>query len=124
MFEAEALDLPFMATMPKREKTKLVRVWELVKEMAALSKTEGQLIPLMMAAKCLGVSRSTIDDLVRMERLKRFDIDGHVFISANSIEECAKVERKVGRPFKVPTNSELWKSSKDSAREMVSKKVQ
>jgi len=118
MFEAEALEFPFAATMPKREKSKLVKCWELLQRMKAISATEGDLVPLMMGAKLLGLSRSRVDDLVRDGRLKRVDIDGHVFLTENSIVECAKIERKRGRPLKIPTTkSEMWKASMDYARE-------
>jgi len=122
MFEAEALEFPFTAAMPKREKSRLVKVWELLGRMKQISETEGDLVPLMMGAKLLGLSRSRVDDLVRDGRLKRYEIDGHVFLTENSIVECAKVERKHGRPFKIPaTNSELWKASMEYARESLKK---
>lgn len=123
MFEAEALEFPFTATMPKREKSRLVKCWELLQRMKQISATEGDLVPLMMGAKLLGLSRSRVDDLVRDGRLKRYDIDGHVFLTENSIVECAKVERKHGRPFKVPaTTSECWKASMEYAREITRRK--
>lgn len=122
MFEAEALEFPFTATMPKREKSKLVKCWELLQRMKAISATEGDLVPLMMGAKLLGLSRSRVDDLVRDGRLKRYDIDGHVFLTENSIVECAKVERRNGRPLKtISSNSEMWKASMEYAREVVQK---
>jgi len=123
MFEAEALEFPFTASMPKREKSKLVRCWELLQRMKAISATEGDLVPLMMGAKLLGISRSRVDDLVRDGRLKRYDIDGHVFLTENSIVECAKIERKNGRPLKaLSSKSEMWKASMECAREITRRK--
>lgn len=120
MFEAQALEFPFTAAMPKREKSKLAKCWELLQRMKAISATEGDLVPLMMAAKLLGLSRSRVDDLVRDGRLKRYEIDGHVFLTENSIVECAKIERKNGRPLKtLSSRSEMWKASKEYAREVV-----
>jgi len=118
MFEAEALEFPFTAAMPQRKASRLVKVWDLLKRMKEISATEGDLIPLAFAAKLLDLSRSRVDDLVRDGRLKRFDIDGHVFLSENSIIECAKIERKHGRPFKVPTVREVWTASVDHSRSL------
>jgi len=120
MFEAEALEFPFTADMPKREKSKLVKCWELLQRMKAVSATEGSLVPLMMGAKLLGLSRSRVDDVVRDGRLKRVEIDGHVFLTENSIVEFAQVERKSGRPPKIPaTLPEMWKLSKEHAQEVL-----
>lgn len=122
MFEAEALEFPFTATMPKREKSKLTKVWELLQRMKQISDTEGDLVPVMMAAKLLGISRSRVDQFVQEGRLKRYEIDGHVFLTENSIVECAKTERRNGRPLKIPTTTaECWKASREYAREVVNK---
>ncbi len=98
MFEAAICECPFVEGLPKREKSKLARAWELVATVNAVAKAEGYPYPLMLAAKCLGVSRTRIDELVGEGRLKRVEIDGHVFITENSLVEFAKRERKNGRP--------------------------
>lgn len=100
--KAEALEFPFTAAMPKPEKSKLAKCWALLQRMNEISKTEGDLVPLMLGAKCLGLSRSRIDQLVADGRLRRYTIDNHVFLTENSIVEFAKLERKEGRPLKVP----------------------
>jgi len=121
MFEAAATEFAFVEALPKREKSRLVKCWEFAKEISRISETEGDLLPVSFACKLLDVTRSRIDQFVQDGRLKRFDVDGHVFITSNSIVECAKIERKHGRPFKVPTVSEVWKASRDSARESLKK---
>jgi len=85
--------------MAKREKSKLAKVWDLVKQLRAATEEEGALIPVMLAAKCLDLSRTRIDDICRDGRLRRVTVDGHVFITEKSIVEFAKVERKNGRPL-------------------------
>jgi len=123
MFEAEALEFPFTAAMPKREKSKLAKCWELLQRMKAISATEGDLVPVMMCAKLLGISRSRVDQFVQDGRLKRYDIDGHVFLTENSIVEFAKSERKNGRPVKaLSSHSEMWKASMECAREVTRRK--
>src|SRR5262245_9632595 len=124
MFEAQALEFPFTASMPKREKSRLVKCWELLQKMNKISETEGSLIPLMLGAKCLGLSRSRIDVLVDQGRLVRHDIDGHVFLTENSLVEFAKLERKNGRPLKVvSTWSEAYQASREAVAESRQKKV-
>jgi hypothetical protein len=117
MFEAQALEFGFVEAMPKREKSRLVKCWEFAKEISRISETEGDLLPVSFACKLLDVTRTRIDQFVADGRLKRFEIDGHVFITSNSIVECAKVERKHGRPFKVPTVKEVWKAASETARQ-------
>lgn len=83
MFEADALEFPFASAWPKREKSRLVKCWELLQQMNKISETDGSLVPLTLGAKCLGLSRSRVDDIVRDGRLKRVTIDGHVFLTEN-----------------------------------------
>lgn len=118
MFEAEVLEFPFAASLPKREKSRLQKCWELLGRMNEISETEGNLIPLMLGAKCLGISRTRVDQLVADGRLKRVDIDGHVFLTENSIVECAKVERKEGRPPKLFEEGVTFKGCIQLAKEI------
>lgn len=122
MFEAAVAEFPFVETLPRSEKSKVARVWDLLHVMAAVTKVEGQLVPVMLAAKLLDYTRSSIDNQVEAGRLKRVDIDGHVFITENSIVAFAKEERKMGRPRKVPSNKEVWAASVDFARGCNAKK--
>jgi hypothetical protein len=103
MFEAAVSEFPFVEALPKREKSKLVRVWDTLKEMAAVVEREGNLVPVNLTCKLLDVSRTRIDQFCAAGRLRRLTIAGHVFITENSIIECAQDERKGGRPLNVPT---------------------
>lgn len=119
MFDAAITEFPFVDALPKREKSRLARTWELIRVMSAVTEKEGQLVPVMLAAKCLGYSRSSVDDAVLNGHLKRVDIDGHVFITENSIVEFAKKERRMGRP---PMKQVSWVESREIAAAMVAKK--
>lgn len=121
MFDAQVAEFPFVAGLPKGQKGKLARAWDLVNEIREIEKTNGQLIPLMLAAACLNVSRSRIDDFVNDGRLTRKEIQGHVFITEKSLIECAAFERKSGRPSKKPSAGDLWKASKEVAESFVKK---
>jgi hypothetical protein len=110
MFEALAPEFGFVDGLPKREKSKLARVWDLLKQMKVASEKEGQLVPVNLTCKLLDVSRTRIDQFCERGSLRRVEVAGHVFITEQSIIECAREERKVGRPLNVPTTAkETWK---------------
>jgi hypothetical protein len=122
VFEATINEFPFVEVLPRREKSKVRKVWDLVRQMAEIQKTEGTLVPLMLAGRCLDLSRSRIDDIVNDGRLKRVEIDGHVFITENSLIDFAQTERKYGRPCKLPqTSSEMMKIAQKTSREIIQK---
>lgn len=74
--------------------------WDLFNRMSEIQKREGMLVPVMLAAKVLNVSRTRIDQLVEAGSLNRIEVDGHVFLTENSVVAFAKTERKAGRPSK------------------------
>jgi hypothetical protein len=111
-------EFPFAAALPKREKGKLAKLLDLVAGMNALVETEGALLPVMLTAKVLGVSRQRVDELCETGKLRRFDVDGHPFVTENSCVEFCKTERKAGRPVKLPTT---WAESRKRARSTVEK---
>lgn len=115
MFEATVNEFSFVEGLPKRQKSKLASVWELVRRMSEVSETEGALLPPMLVAKALNLSRCRIDQICEDGRLKRITIDGHVFITENSLVAFAKEERKNGRPLNISaTWSESLKRAKKS----------
>ena len=99
MFEAQALDLPFVADLPKREKSKVVRVWEAFQELTRISETEGIPIPQSFAARILDVSPQRVCDLANEGRLTVVQVNGTRFVTENSVVAYAKSERKAGRPL-------------------------
>lgn len=101
--EAAVTEFPFVAALPKREKSKLAKVWELKRHLDEATQTEGQLIPVTLAAKCLDVGRTRVDQFCAAGQLRRVVVDGHVFISGKSLMELAATERKNGRPTKLET---------------------
>lgn len=121
MFDTVASEFPFVEALPKREKSKLVKLWDRVFEFGRISGREGGLVTVMVAARLLGLSRTRIDQLVAAGRLRVVPFEGHVFISCFSIEEYAKQEKsKGGRPRISP--SEAWEMSIDSSRQAILKK--
>jgi len=96
MFEATISEFPFVGELPKRDKSKLQEVWDELAEFHEVSKREHGLVSVQHAMKCLNVSRSSIDDLVRRCKLTRFEFGGHVVISVKSLKQWANAERSVG----------------------------
>jgi hypothetical protein len=93
--------MAFVETLPKRERSPVLKLWDMVKQMTDATSRDGMLIPLNMTAKLLSLSRTRIDQLVADGRLRRVTIDSHAFITENSLKEFASSERKHGRPLKV-----------------------
>lgn len=98
MHEAALTEFPFVDVLPRREKSKVAKLWDLVQDFKRASLSEGALFPVTVAAKALDVSRTRVDMWVADGRLKRIAIDGHVFITGDSMIELARTERKNGRP--------------------------
>jgi hypothetical protein len=94
-------EFPFVEAMPKREKSKLVRLWDMVFQMLDENSDQGMLLPVMTTAKLLNLSRTRIDELCAAGRLHRVVIDNHIFVGVKSIKAFADLERKTGRPLKV-----------------------
>lgn len=101
MFEATATEFPFVQEMPKRERPAFLKVWDAFKEYARVSEAEGSLVPIPFAAKVLDVSRQRVYELIEDGRLKVLRVNGHTFVTGNSVVAYADTERKAGRPLKV-----------------------
>jgi hypothetical protein len=110
-------EFPFVEALPKREKSKLVKAWELLGHLREATEREGALVPVMLGAKCLDLSRTRIDSICADGRLRRVEVDGHIFITESSIVEFAKTERKNGRPL--TTSSPTMRECHAMARELV-----
>lgn len=112
-------EFPFCEALPKREKSRVVRIWESLEEARQVVKLHGFLLPVKFAAGLADVSRQRIDELVSDGVIVRIDLDGHAFITEDSFVAWAKTERKQGRPLKV-TRAKLLKvafaTAKDSCK--------
>lgn len=103
-------EMPFMASLPKREKSRVAKLWDHFTEVKALMQDKGTLVPPTIAAELLEVHRSRIDQLVESGRLERIHFQGRPFITEVSLVRWAEAEHKNGRPM---SNSDRWKCSKD-----------
>jgi hypothetical protein len=117
MFEAEALEFPAFASLPKREKSKIQKVWDTFQQLSQISKEKGMLMPQTFAAKVLDISKQRVNDLVKNGTLETFDVNGFPFVTEDSVVNYAKTERRSGRPINVPTTSkECWKRAVETAK--------
>lgn len=121
MFETAAIEFPFVERLPKREKSRLQKAWDLFQEAKAAQDKHGFLVPERLAAKVAGVSQQRISQLRQAGVLLTVDIDEHPFITEDSLVEWMKSERKRGRPPKVQTASECWQAAREFASENKSK---
>lgn len=101
MFEAEALEFPAFADLPKREKSKVAHVWDTFRELSRVTEEKGMLVPQTFVAKLLGISTQRVHQLVAEGRFETYEMNGIPLITENSIVAFAKLERKSGRPLKV-----------------------
>ena len=76
MHEAAAAEFPFVKALPKREKSRLARLWDHFQEVRAATAEHGVLMPQHYAADLLGVSRQRVHVLVNEGRLVVVDVGG------------------------------------------------
>jgi hypothetical protein len=121
MSEAAAIDFPFVAGLPKRERSRFQKLQDEFAKVKAIVAEKGMIVPSRLASKLLGVSQPRIDQLMDAGILERVELDGHPYVTEASIVAFANTERKAGRPPKLPTIKEAWEMSVEHGREMVKK---
>lgn len=119
MVKVEQFDLAFVNDLPRREKTRWQKLWDAFQEFKRISEEKGTLVPLPLAAKLTDVSHQRLSQLCVDGRLERVTLNGHVFVTEDSLLAWARSERKRGRPLKVPeTTGECWKAAREVAKEI------
>jgi uncharacterized protein (UPF0261 family) len=101
MTTAETANFPFVAELPKREQKKVLSAWDVLAEFQRLTEEHGVLVPPRLVAKCLSVSKQRVHQFMTEGRLQVIDVNGHPFVTKNSVVAFAETERKGGRPQKV-----------------------
>lgn len=99
MFETEVLEFPFVSDLPKREKSRLQKLWDRFAEVRRITDRKGTLLPYSAAAALLGVSRQRIAEYASDGRLEKIVFHGHPMVCENDLIELARTERKAGRPL-------------------------
>jgi predicted DNA-binding transcriptional regulator AlpA len=117
MFEAQLVEFPFMAEMPKRERSKMGTLWDRFTQLKEITEKKGMLLPVVFCSKLLGVSRQRVYDLLKEGRMERVEVEGQMYITEESFVAWCKAEHKAGRPVRALSLSE----SKAVARDMMAK---
>jgi len=108
--EATALDLPGFSELPKREKTRLEKIWDHFQAVREVVEKKGMLVPQHVVADLLGVSRQRVHVLVNEGRLEAVQLHGNRYVTEESFIAFSKVEREIGRPLRLPQGvRETWK---------------
>jgi hypothetical protein len=123
MFEAaDIAEFPFVAGLPKRERSRLENMWDQMADLRAIVASKGMLIPSRLAAKILGISRQRVEELLKEGRLELVQVEGHNFIPESSVVAYARSERKAGRPVKSPDSPrECFTAAREYGREVAGK---
>lgn len=119
MAETVLSEFPFVKTLPKREKGKLAKLWQHLEDLAAIEQRKGKLIQVSFAADLMSVHRSRVHQLIDAGKLEKVDVNGHPFVTVQSVAEYCETERKAGRPAKVtvPRGLGIFKTAVRMARE-------
>lgn len=97
----EFAEFPFVAEMPKREKSRLAKVWDAFEAVRQSYAENGIPVAYKAAATLLEISHQRVDQLCESGKLKRVEFGGHRYVTEKSLIEFARSERKTGRPQKV-----------------------
>jgi len=100
MHEITVNEFPFVAELPKREKSKVAKAWEFFQELREVVRAHGAVIPLPLAAELVGVSRTRVSQLAHQGRFECVEIHGHLYLTEESVIAFAKSERVNGRHLK------------------------
>ena len=97
---ADLAEFPFVESLPKREKSRVGKLLDVIGEIEQAQRERGPLLPQHVIADVLGVSRARVGQLVDGGRLESVRIGQTRFVFLASFREFAKQERPTGRPRK------------------------
>jgi len=110
------MEFPFVAALPKAERTEHQKLRDHLADIKAIIQSRGMIMPKRFAAALIGVSRQRVDELIQSRTLEAVEFDGRTYITESSLVAYGQSERKAGRPLKTPkTSTELWRVSKEYA---------
>ena len=103
-------------------KKELKHLLEIIRGFREWGTRDGGLMPFATAAKLLGVSKQRVNDLVAEGTFKPVEFAGKKWLTANQIEEFIKLKREPGRPWHKPSIKEMWKMSREGAKDQAKEK--
>jgi len=92
-------DIP--ADEPKKVRTK----WQELQEMAEVADANGGLVPPVVAASLLDVSRQRVYELMKDARFRSYVFFGVTYVPVDDVVAFVNSERKSGRPVAEPPKS-------------------
>jgi hypothetical protein len=101
-----AAEFPFVAEMPKREKSKYAKFKERYSAYKAFIDENGAVVTTGIASKLSGVGTQRIRDLIEDGRLKSCKFDGLLYVTEDTLVDFMASERKAGRPSKFMQDAE------------------
>jgi len=107
LMDAITAEFPFVEALPKVDESGLTRHERLQRRLSmirTMAETDGQLIPVALAAELLTLSRQRIHRIVEQGHLKKVTIHGTSYVTENSLLDYITSERKAGRPPKIPSS--------------------
>lgn len=114
MSEAIAGQFDFLDETPKREPA-VMSAWDELRQLSALMKEKGMMVPTPLAARVLGVSVQRVHQFIDGGSLEVVRCGRSLMVTEKSLLDFAKVERKNGRPFKPGSVRSIWQGSQEYA---------
>lgn len=97
----DASEFPFVQELPKREKSRRMKLLDVLEQLEERTRQKGPVIPQTLAAEILGISRQRVGQLVEADRIESFLLNGTRFVFLKSfVEFCQEEKRTGGRPPK------------------------
>lgn len=115
MHEAPSIEFSFVHELPKKKKLRAVAAVEFIQLLKAAFSQHGAVIPKALAAKFLGISPQRVHQLCESGTLVTVEIDGHGFVTEDSLVAFGKSERKTGRPPRLKSAADALEIAKEYA---------
>ncbi len=97
----DASEFPFVQELPKREKSRRMKLLDVLEQLEERTRHKGPVIPQTLAAEILGISRQRVGQLVEAQRIESCLLNGTRFVFLKSfVQFCQEEKRGPGRPLK------------------------
>jgi hypothetical protein len=95
----------------------LLSVVETTRDFMRISKRQGGLVPQSVAGTVLGVSRQRVHQLVAEGTFSHWSFYGMNWLSQDEVLSFAKLQRQAGENQHKPSAKQVWKDSREFAKE-------
>lgn len=123
MSEVSAPYLPlgdeFVKELKARERSRVMRFWDMLKLWRLAQQEHGELLPVPMVAGLADVCRQRVHQLVEAGTLEVVYVNGHPMVTVKSLQAWLGSERRPGRPSLAEMAKRSWAGGKAAAQEIV-----